>query len=201
MPSIVFRENLRAELFTTVLFAVFLTLLWRYSQEEPIELWLLPVFMLLWVNLHPGFISGLALLVGYILLEICELPFATRRPSALERLRKSAPWLLASLVVSIINPWGTKIYAGIMRQNHSVKELGDFIGEWSKPNLSISVFDQMFQLQNPESSFWWLLAAAIVCAGIALLHKNWGAAVSLIGSVRGVSTISLLGKTTYRTDY
>ncbi len=34
------------------------------------------MIMLIWVNAHPGFIAGLALLALYLALELLELPFA-----------------------------------------------------------------------------------------------------------------------------
>lgn len=182
VPSIVFRENPRAELFTTLLFAAYVALLWQFFRDGRAKLWFLPVLMLLWVNLHLGFISGLALLLAYILLKVCELPFPVCRPGALRRLRTIGPWVAASLAVTVINPWGAKIYAGIIRQNRSVKELGDFIGEWSKPNLSVSVFDQMFHLRNPESSFWWLLLLAVAALMVAVWRRQLGAAILIAGA-------------------
>jgi tetratricopeptide (TPR) repeat protein len=182
VPSILFRENPRAELFSTLLFAVCLSLLWRYFREARGRLWLFPLLMLLWVNLHLGFVAGLALLGGYVLMEICELPFSDRRIAAQRRLRKFAPWLVASIAVTICNPWGPGIYGGILRQNRSVKELGDFIGEWSRPNLSSSVFHQMIRFRDPESSFWWLLVFAVIAIVIAVWRKQIGPAILLAGA-------------------
>src|SRR5690348_6884898 len=56
IPSIVFRENARAELFGTLLFAAYVVLLWNYFRSGRMRFWLLPLLMLLWVNLHPGFV-------------------------------------------------------------------------------------------------------------------------------------------------
>jgi len=179
VPSIVFRENPRAELFTSLLFAVYLALLWQFFRDGRARLWLLPVLMLFWVNLHLGFISGIALLLAYIALKTCELAIPACRTGAVRRLRRMGPWVVVSLALTLINPWGAKIYAGIVRQNRSVKELGDFIGEWSKPNLSVSILDQMFHLRNPESSFWWLLLLAIAALVVALWRRQFGAAVLL----------------------
>src|SRR5947209_1883423 len=182
VPSIVFRENPRAELFSTVLFAVDLWILWRYFRGARARLWLLPLLMLAWVNLHPGFITGLVLLAGYVLLELCELPFRDRKRLAVQRLRAATPWILASIAATVVNPWGPWIYAGIVRQNRSVRDLGDFIGEWSRPNLSVSVIDQMFRWRNPESSFWALVIFALIALGIAVWRRQTGAAILLAGS-------------------
>ena len=63
-----------------------------------------------------------------------------------------------------------------------MRDLGDFIGEWSRPNLSVSVFDQMFRWRNPESSFWWLVIFALIALGIAVWRWQTGAAILLAGS-------------------
>ena len=56
----------RAEMFTAVLFAAYVNLLWHYHQSGEGPLWLLPVLMCLWVNLHLGFIAGLAMCGAYV---------------------------------------------------------------------------------------------------------------------------------------
>ena len=182
VPSIVFRESPRAELFTTFLFAVYLSLLWAYFRGERLRLWLLPLLMFVWVNLHLGFVSGVALLGGYVLLEACETLFPDRRAAAQQRLRRAAPWLAASVVVTALNAWGPWVYIGIARTNQTVKDLGDFIGEWSRPNISFSIVHQMFRMRDPESSFWWLLVLVAVAIGVALWRRQIGSAILLLGA-------------------
>ena len=72
IPSIASRTAPRADLFTTVLFAALLTLLWRHYRGRRAPLWLIPLLMLIWVNAHPGFVAGLALLAAYALLELLD---------------------------------------------------------------------------------------------------------------------------------
>jgi hypothetical protein len=69
------------------------------------------VIMLFWVNLHPGFIAGLAAIGAYLLIELSDLLFAERRQAALLRLRRVWPWLAACGAATLVNPWGAKIYA------------------------------------------------------------------------------------------
>src|ERR1019366_9182957 len=52
VPLIAWRTAPRAEMFTVVLFAAFLSLLWENYQTGRARLWLLPLLMLAWVNLH-----------------------------------------------------------------------------------------------------------------------------------------------------
>ncbi len=60
VPLIAWRTAPRADLFTVVLFAAFLSLLWENYQTGRARLWLLPLLMVAWVNLHLGFSAGLA---------------------------------------------------------------------------------------------------------------------------------------------
>src|SRR5208337_620549 len=110
VQSIVARTTPRADLFSTLFFAFFLGELWAYHRGIRSRPWLLPVIMLLWVNLHPGFIAGLGLIGAYLLIEVCDLLFADRRQAVLLRLRKIWPWLAACGAATLINPWGPRIY-------------------------------------------------------------------------------------------
>src|SRR5262249_49586873 len=56
IPSIAMATMVRANMFTTLLSAAFLTVLWEKRNK-----WILPPLAMLWANLHPGFIYGLAL--------------------------------------------------------------------------------------------------------------------------------------------
>ena len=109
VASIATRTAARADLFTTLFFALFLGELWAYHRGLRSRLWLLPVIMLLWVNLHPGFIAGIAAIGAYLLIEISDLPFAGRRQAVLFRLRRVWPWLAASVAATLLNPWGARI--------------------------------------------------------------------------------------------
>jgi tetratricopeptide (TPR) repeat protein len=179
VPAISFATTSRAELFTTVLFAAFLAILWRQYQGERTWLWLLPPLMLAWVNLHLGFIAGLAMLGAYVMLELLEMPFASRRSAAAARLRRTLPWVFATALVSLVNPWGPRIYVAIARQERSMKDLGGFIGFWLRPVVSLAALREAFTWNDPESSYWWLVAAAIVAVPVALWRKQLGAAALL----------------------
>src|SRR5271157_5298674 len=76
VQAIAARTAPRADLFSTAFFAFFLGELWDYHRGASSRPWLLPVVMLLWVNLHPGFIAGLAAIGAYLLAEVANLLFA-----------------------------------------------------------------------------------------------------------------------------
>jgi tetratricopeptide (TPR) repeat protein len=206
VPAIDYRTAPRSELFTTVLFAAFFGVLWQHyrqgtasvhpevrravpkssdisgaSAPEATRLWLLPVLMLLWVNLHTGFAAGLALLAGYILLELLELPFASARPAALARLRRAAPWCTLAALATLVNPWGYRIYAALLRQSEVNELHGSFIGEWSSVRLNSAALEQFLNARSSASGDWWLLLIAAGAAVVTLWRRRLGPAVLLAG--------------------
>ena len=89
VPLLAWRTAPRSDLFTVVLFAAFLSLLWENYQTGQARLWLLPLLMAAWVNLHLGFAAGLGLLVMYAVTELLEwLSSPERRTAAMARLRR-----------------------------------------------------------------------------------------------------------------
>ena len=115
VPVLAFRTGPRSEMFTTLLFAAFLSLLWQQYREGRAPLYWLPPLMLLWANLHYGFLAGFGAMGAYVMLELLELPFAARRAPAWTRLRRAAPWLLLTPVATLLNPWGPRLYAAFFQ--------------------------------------------------------------------------------------
>jgi hypothetical protein len=110
IPAIAYRTAPRSDLFSTVLFAVLLGELWAFHYGERRHLWLVPAVMLVWVNVHPGFIAGLAVIAAYVVFEAGDLLFEAKRTPALRRLTEAWPWLVAGVAATFINPWGLGIY-------------------------------------------------------------------------------------------
>jgi Tfp pilus assembly protein PilF len=187
VPLIANRTQPRAEMFTTVLFAAFLGVLWRHytsghqnGRHSP--LWLLPVLMVAWVNLHPGFIAGLALCAAYVGLEVLELPFPEHRAGALARLKRGWPWLALTGVATLVNPWGVRIYSAVGSQARAQSLHTAWVSEWRNVRPSWSSLQQALDWRDPQSSFWWLLMIAGVCAAVAVWRRQWGAVILLLGS-------------------
>jgi len=181
VPAIAFRTAPRADLFTTVLFAAVLVLLWSYQEGRAVRLWPLPLLMLLWVNLHHGFIAGLALMSAYAFSEICDLLFAERRAASRERLRKAVPWLLAAAAATLINPWGPGLYGALHRQNNVTQPLTDFIGEWSNVHFNALTVQQALNPRDPASADWWIIAISVVTILVCVWKKRFGPALLLAG--------------------
>jgi tetratricopeptide (TPR) repeat protein len=173
----------RAEMFTAVFFAAFVSLLWHYHQSGKGPLWLLPILMGLWVNLHLGFIAGLAMCVAFVLIELEDSLSPSRRASALLRLKKAAPWLIATLAATIINPWGWRIYTAIERQRSIAQTHSMWILEWEGLRLTPAALARAFAWRDPDSAVLWLIFAASIAVLCALAKRNFVPALLLASAI------------------
>ncbi len=182
VQSIAARAAPRADLFSTVFFAFFLGELWSYHHETRSRPWLLPVLMLFWVNLHPGFIAGLGAIGAYLLIEASDLPFAERRQAVLLRLRRIWPWLAACGAATIVNPWGPGIYvssltlSGLAAPTQGKLNGNTFIGEFRGVPISTHLLYQLVDVRHMENGLTWLLLVAIALVGLFLWQRQLGAA-------------------------
>jgi tetratricopeptide (TPR) repeat protein len=174
VPAIMFRENLRPDLFSVVLFAALTTGIWRYYTGQYFRLWLMPVYLLLWANLHPGFVFGFGALAGYVLFELCDLPFTDRREASLGRLRRAAPWILASVPVTLLNPFGWKLYDTVLQQGKLTAFQTAFVSEWSGARFNGQALFQALHPRDPASCDWWFMAIGLATNLIFLWKKQFG---------------------------
>ncbi|MFY9675957.1 MAG: hypothetical protein WAK13_15965 [Terriglobales bacterium] len=182
VPSIAFRTVPRAELFTMVFFTAYLALLCNHRRGGRVWLWLLPSIMLVWVNSHSGFAAGIALLGAYVAQELMDLCFSSRRSDAARRLKSAAPWLVLSLLATLINPWGVGVYRALLAHNKLADFQSGVVGEWSAMRLTAASFATAFQLRDPGSGSWWLLVFAGVAAVAALYRRQFVDALLLAGA-------------------
>ncbi len=182
VPAISSGTEARSEVFTTIFFTASFLILWRHFRGERAPLWLLPVLMVFWVNCHTGFAAGLALLAGYFLLELLELPFNSARASALARLRHAAGWCVLTFLATLVNPWGYRMYVAQWRQNQAIQLYGSFIGWWAPVKVSLAVLQQAFEPRDPASANWWLFLIAAIAALTAIGRRRLGPAVLLAGA-------------------
>ncbi len=183
IPLIAFRTTPRADMFTVALFAAFLSLLWENYETGCARLWWLPVLMVLWANLHPGFIAGLGLMAVYVALELLETPFGeARRRGALHRLRRASGWLVCSAAITLVNPWGWAIYRAIIRQEQVSAQHHFWIAEWMGVRLSWGAISTALALRQTRGAIYLLLTIAIIAAAVALLRAQIGAAIVLLGA-------------------
>ncbi|MGP0099096.1 MAG: hypothetical protein ACLPHI_18805 [Terriglobales bacterium] len=189
VQSIAARTAPRADLFSTVFFALFLGELWGYQRGKPSRPWLLPVVMLFWVNLHPGFIAGLAAIGAYLLTEAANFLFAERRQDVRLRLRRIWPWLVACFAVTLVNPWGPKIYlasltlSGVAAPPEGRLNSNSFIGEFQGVPVSRSLLYQLVDVRHMESGLTWLLLVAVILVGLFFWKRQPGGAFITLGAL------------------
>ena len=181
VPLVAARTESRAELFTTIFFTLFVCILWLYHKTGRGRLWILPLSMVLWVNLHQGFVSGLGMCGAYVALELEEALDAERRKVVFTRLRAAFPWLLATLGATLLNPWGASNYLGMVqllptRSNHWVAEL-------MPVPLTTHIFEQAIAWRDPRSAMWWLIVAVGIALSFSMYRRRFAPAIVLAASV------------------
>src|SRR6516164_3988888 len=182
VPMIATRTGARADMFSVLLFAAFLVLLWQHHRSGRARLWLLPILMAVWVNLHLGFIAGLALIAAYVAEEALDMVWRVRREVAAEHLRSGWPWLIAACVATLANPWGWGIFAAVFRQTSAMDTLTLWTSEWGPATLNWTVMSSGFSLRNPTGAFYLMLLIAAVAVAVALLRREFGAAALVSGA-------------------
>ena len=106
------------------------------------RLWILPLLMLVWVNVHGGFLVGFVLL-GIFLIAAAWTWFTTRdgriekvlqKIAAGKRMRELFVVGLFSVGASLVNPYGSELY-GHVYSYLSNRFLMDHIDEYQSPNF------------------------------------------------------------------
>ena len=183
VPLIAERTPPRADMFTVVFFAAFLSILWENFDTGRAALWVLPLLMLVWANVHFGFAAGLGLMLAYTGTEILESLFGPeRRRAALERLRRAWPWLLGAAIVTLLNPWGWNLYRALLLQERASAEQQTWIAEWEGMRVNWPSAVAAFSQGGARSALFSLLAIAAIAAVVALWRRRLGDAILLIAA-------------------
>ncbi|MGB3400405.1 MAG: hypothetical protein WBA34_09610 [Candidatus Deferrimicrobiaceae bacterium] len=126
----------RPHIFSLILTVVWYRLLEDFRKERKNRLYLLPPLMLLWVNLHGGFMGGFLFLSVYSLGSLIAFRYSAREGR--EQAKRNALFLggtfFACLLVSLVNPYGHQILFFPFRLV-SQKYLMDHVNEFLSPNF------------------------------------------------------------------
>lgn len=183
VPLIAVRTPPRAEMFTVLFSAAFLSILWQYYQTGRAPLWLLPPLMLVWTNVHFGFAGGLGLILAYAGTELLEMVCGeTRRHAALDRLRRAWIWFAGTALVTLANPWGWGLYRALALQLRSTTYQQTWIVEWQPVRVNWDAAKAALTLGGPKGALIMLLAIAVIAAALAVFRRQPGAAVLLLGA-------------------
>jgi len=134
------------------IFSLMLTLIWyiildTYQYRQKNYLYVLPPLMLLWVNLHGGFIAGLMFLAVYITGNFLKVFFRKgERRDASDRLKTLLLFFFLCLLASLLNPQGYKILLFPFKLATN-RVIIDNVSEWLSPNFHESLrFEYMLLL-------------------------------------------------------
>ncbi|MGC1651102.1 MAG: hypothetical protein WA741_35185 [Candidatus Sulfotelmatobacter sp.] len=116
-------------------------------------------------------------------MELEDAIAPARRIGALLRLKKAAPWLIATLVATIVNPWGWRIYAAIERQSNIVQTHSMWIWEWQGLRLTPSALANALAWRDPNSAVLWLIFAASIAVLCALAKRQFVPAFLLASAI------------------
>jgi len=128
--------GVRPQIFTLLLASIFLYVLDNYYRNEfGKAIWLLVPLMVLWVNLHAGWVLGLALIV----LTLCGLLLdALLGTESRDTLRKRVPGLFGVLIACgaaiVVNPSGTRMYSYPF-QTVAATTFMRYVEEWKSPDF------------------------------------------------------------------
>jgi hypothetical protein len=146
----------RPEIISFAFAAVFAYILSLYRWQGINRLWLLPLLMGVWVNVHGGFVIGLFLLAITLAGQGVSRLCGQRGPGVLEGVR--LPWLAvagaACAAAVVANPYGLRMLVYPL-QTVSMGALRDFIHEWMSPD---------FHAPETQAFVWLLLGTFAVVA-------------------------------------
>ena len=132
----------RPQIVSMLLAAVFNYVLILYRHRGVNRLWILPLLIIAWVNLHGGFAIGFILLVvtfvGQVLAFAASGFRATAEPGSSRRPLEGMVWVggigLACAAAVAINPYGLQMLLYPFK-TVSIGALQNYIQEWQSPNF------------------------------------------------------------------
>ncbi len=148
----------RPQVFSLLLAAVFYWVIDAYRRGERNRLWLLPLLMALWVNLHGGFA------IGFILIALSMIGLALEGLFAAGEDRRRAWRCAAMLAVAGVacalavglNPFGYEMLAYPFK-TVGIGALQSYIQEWQSPDFHT----------REAQPFLWLLFATLAAIGFS----------------------------------
>src|SRR4030043_394776 len=147
------------------IFSLLLTLIWyiildTYQYKKKNYLYLLPPLMVLWVNLHGGFIAAFMLLVVLFTGSLLKAFFVKEdRHEASQRTKMLLIISFLCLLASLLNPQGYKILLFPFELTAN-KFIMDNVNEWLSPNF------------HTDLRYEYMLLLMLLVFGISVLRLN-----------------------------
>ena len=151
------------------------------TRNQPWGRWLWPPLMVLWCNLHGGFVFGFGAIGLFALIETIRVSVAAKRLSIDARL-----WIAVALTALgiLCNPWGWRILEYPVAYLDSSSPFREIL-EWQPPGFSLDP-------RGFAGRFTWLLAA--VAAGAVLELRSRERDVYLVSLAAVTATMALTSR-------
>jgi len=177
-PFLISRSDIRPEIFGYFLFSVVLSIILKYPKNKRL-IYVLPLIMILWINLHISFIFGLFLIFLFFL-KVIYLKLSDDRRQNLNQLKTELLIISLSLFALALNPNGIKgvIYPFTIFRNYGypiVENQNIFFLNQATFNPLIKYFFILSPL-TIASFFYLLISSQIIEAvilGVFFLLSIW----------------------------
>jgi hypothetical protein len=128
--------GVRPRVFTLLLASIFLVVLQNYARTgEGRRIWLLIPLMMLWANLHGGFVIGCVLIALTVIGLVADAWMAgDKLRQVWSRLRTLGIILLGCFLAPLVNPYGIRIYEPATRALSS-STYSRTVVDWVAPNF------------------------------------------------------------------
>lgn len=161
IPFLSERVEIRPETFSYFFFALIFNIVYRYIYLSLNKKWLylLPVLTLFWVNIHIYFFLVFMVLAVFLFSEV------VRNSRNITKIKDLSAVLVASFIVSFINPLGYKIALFPLKifTNYEYRIV---------ENQSIYFLEKLGFISNPNFLLYKLLILAVVISFIFLIVKK-----------------------------
>ena len=180
------RPQMSSFALTGALLYVLYLLKWRHIDR----LWLIPIMMVTWVNLHGGFSIGFILLGGFVAGEVAGRLFDARNPNVItwRQIGKVILVTLIAGIVLVLNPNTTQMWSYPFR-TFGIGVLQQFIQEWASPDFHM----------RETWPFVVLLLGTLAAVGRAARRLDWtdlflfsGTAFMALYAGRNIATFALV---------
>ncbi len=132
--------------------------LFLYKRRGINRLWVLPLVMMVWSNLHGGYVLGFlyvgSMLAGEVVNHV--LGYKGEEIISWKRLVVLLTWTVGSGLVVLVNPNGLNMWR-IPFQTVGVQVLQSFIAEWASPNFH----------ELAQQPLLWMMFALFIAVGLS----------------------------------
>jgi hypothetical protein len=133
--SLLYFGSVRTQVFSFVLFSVYYWVLTQYRNKRRDVVWVLPLLMVVWVNLHGAFILGIGLVVIFLVVEAVNRVVNGERPDTLtgRDLAKLGVVLVIAAIATLANPETYRLFEYVRAVADAAAQYQ--VLEWEPPRI------------------------------------------------------------------